>query len=63
MKILSPQSIIEVHQWYNKKSFSKSKITKGYPVIGISFDVASFGWGVVCNNFGTGGAISLNEME
>ena len=63
MMILSPQSIIDVQWWYNKISCSKNNITKGEPVIEISSDVISFGWGAVCNNIHTEGALYLDEME
>ena len=63
MMISSPQSIIDVQQWYNKISCSKNSITKGEPVIEISSDASSFGWRAVCNNICTGGAFDLDEME
>ena len=63
MMILSPQSIIDVQWWYNNINCSKNKITKSEPVIEISSDASSFGWGAVCNNIRTGGASNLDEME
>ena len=63
MRILSPQSIIDIQWWYNKISCSKNNITKGEPVIEISSDASSFGWGAVFNNIRTGGACNLDEME
>ena len=61
--VLSPQSIIDVQWWYNKISCSKNNITKGEPVIEISSDASSFGWGTVCNNIRTRGTFNLDEME
>ena len=63
MMILSPQSIIGVQWWYNKISCSKNNITKGEPVIEISSDASSFGWGAVYNNIRTGGEFNLDKME
>ena len=63
MMILSPQSINDVHWWYNKITCSKNNITKGEAVIEISSDASSFGWGTICNNIRTGGAFNLDEME
>ena len=63
MMILSPQSIIDVQWWYNKISCSKNNITKGEPVIEISSDASSFGWGALCNSIRTGGAFNLDKMK
>ena len=63
MMILSPQSINDVHWWYNKITCSRNNITKGEAVIEISSDASSFGWGTICNNIRTGGAFNLDEME
>ena len=63
MMILSPQSITDVQWWYNKIICSKNNITKGEPVIEVSSDASSFGWGAVCNNIRTGGAFNLDQME
>ena len=60
MRILSTQSITDVHWWYNKISCSKNNITKGEPVIEISFDASSFGWGAVCNNNRSAEAFNLD---
>ena len=63
MMILSPQSIIDVQWWYNNINCSKNNITKGEPVIEISSDANSFGWGAVCNNSRTGETFSLDNIE
>ena len=63
MMILYPQSIIDVQWWYNKINCSKNNITKSEPVIEISSDASSFGWGAACNNIPTEGASNLDEME
>ena len=63
MMILFPQSITDVQWWYNKIICSKNNITKGEPVIEVSSDASSFGWGAVCNNIRTGGAFNLDQME
>ena len=61
MMILSPQSLTDVQWCYNKISRSKNNITKGEPVIKISYDASSFGWGAVWNNVRTGGAFNLEK--
>ena len=63
MMILSPQSIIDVQWWYNNINCSKNNITKGEPVIEISSDASSFGWGAVYNNIRTGETYSLDNIE
>ena len=61
MMILSPESLTDVQWWYNKINRSKNNITKGEPVIKISSDESSFGWGAVWNNIRTGGAFNLEK--
>ena len=63
MMTLSPQSIIDVHWWYNKIYCSKNNITKCEHVIEISCDGNSFGWGAVCSNIRTGGTFNLDKIE
>ena len=63
MMILSLQSIIDVQWWYNKINCSKNNITKSEPVIEISSDASSFGWGADWKNIPTEGASNLDEME
>ena len=41
----------------------KQDIAKGEPVIEISSDASSFGWGAVCNNIRTRGTFNLDKME
>ena len=36
---------------------------KSEPVIEISSDARSFGWGAVCNNIRTGETFNIDEME
>ena len=61
--------IFTVYNWclavpmYNNINCSKNNITKCEPVIEISSDASSFGWGAVCNNIRTGWAFSLDEMQ
>ena len=61
MIILSQQSII--HCWYNTTNSFKNNITKGKPVIEISSDASSIGWGAVCNNIRVGESYKLDETE
>ena len=61
--ILSPKSITDIQWWYNKTNCSKKIITTGEPVIEISSDASSFGWGAVCNNIRFGGTFSLDKIE
>ena len=61
MIILSQQSII--HCWYITTNSFKNNITKGEPVIEISSDASSFGWGAVCNNIRVGESYNLDETE
>ena len=63
MAILSPQSITDVQWQHNNINCSINNITKSEPVIEISSDASSFGWGAVCNNIHTGGTFSLDEMQ
>ena len=45
--------------WYNNINCSKNNITKSEPVIEISSDASSFGWGAVYSNIRTGRAFKL----
>ena len=63
MTVLFPQSITDDQWWYKTINCSKNNITKSEPVIEISSDAKSFGWGAVCNNIRTGRAFNLDEME
>ena len=63
MMILSQQSINDLQWCCNKINCSKNNITKGEPVIEISFDTSSFGWRAVCNNTCTNWASNLNVTE
>ena len=63
MMILPPLSINDVQWQYNKINCSKNNITTGKPVIEISSDASSFGWGANYNNIPTRGAFNLDEME
>ena len=59
--ILPPQSITDI-QWCCKKiNCSESTIMKSEPVIAVSSDAISFGWGAVCNNIRTGGSFNLDN--
>ena len=48
---------------YNNINCSKTNISKSEPLIKISSDTSSFGWGAVCNNIYIGRAFNLDEME
>ena len=63
MRIFSPRSVTDIQWWYNTINSSKNNIAKAKPVIEISFDASSFGWGAVCDKFSTGGAYNLDETE